>query len=148
PILFNDVYPLYAALDVKNSSFKRNLAIHDDFIIQLDLGKKILELAGTLHFLPLLESIIDKIEQYKNSINLILLSEEEVRITDFFHNELEPTFRHLSETFSDLKDPIKEYFDSLDPQIQLISRHRKAFEKSMQIINQTVISYLDKEEGK
>lgn len=148
PILFKDVYPLYAAVDVKNSSVERNQAIHDDFIIQLNLGHKILSRAGTLYFLPLLESLIDKIEQFKTRINLILLTEEEVRITDFFHTELEPAFRHLSETFPDLKEPIEEYFDSLDPQLLIINKHRKAFEKSMKMINQTVISYLDKEEGK
>lgn len=148
PIIFKDVYPLYAAVDVKNSSVERNQAIYDDFIIQLELGKKVLELARNLHFLPLLESLIDKIEEYMRRINLILLSEEEVRITEFFHSELEPTFRHLSDTFADLKAPVKEYFDSLDPQLQLVNTHRKAFEKSMQVINQTVAAYLDKEEGK
>lgn len=148
PILFKDVFPLFAAVDVKNSSVERNKAIHDDFVIQLDLGIKILELAGTLHFLPLLESLIDKIEEYKKRITLILLSEEEVRITEFFHSELEPIIRHLSDTFSDLKNPVNEYFDALDPQLQIVNQHRKAFEKSMKVINQTVIMYLDKEEEK
>src|SRR5690606_2534951 len=39
PIVFQDVYPLYAAVDVKNSSTERNNAMHDDFVTQLDMGK-------------------------------------------------------------------------------------------------------------
>jgi len=147
PILFNEVYPLYAAVDVKNSSIERNQAIHDDFIIQLNMGKAILELAGNLHYLPLLDRLIDQVEEYKRRINLILLSEEEVRITEFFHYELEPTFVHLSETYEDLKPEIQAYFNALDPQLLIINHHRKAFEKSLQLINQTVGKFLDEQEA-
>lgn len=146
PILFKDVFPLYAAVDIKNSTIERNQAIHDDFIIQLDRSKNILELAGRLHYLPLLDSLIDQINEYKRRINLILLSEEEVRITEFFHRELEPTFTHLSETYDDLKDEVKAYFEELDPQLQIVNHHRKAFEASMQLINQTVGSFMDDQE--
>lgn len=148
PILFTDVFPLYAAIDIKNSSSERNQAIHDDFVIQLDKGKAILELAGKLHYLPLLDSLVDKINEYKRRINLILLSEEEVRITEFFKYELEPTFVHLSETYEDLKADIKDYFDSLDPQLRIINQHRKSFETSLQLINQTIGSYMDEQELK
>ncbi|MEB2774066.1 GAF domain-containing protein [Algoriphagus sp. D3-2-R+10] len=148
PILFKEVYPLYAAVDIKNSSVERNQAIHDDFVIQLDMGKAILELAGSLHYLPLLESLMDQIEEYKRRINLILLSEEEVRITEFFYRELEPTFIHLSETYQDLKPKVQAYFDALDPQLQIINHHRKAFERSLQLINQTIGAFLDEEEIK
>ena len=148
PILFKDVFPLYAAIDIKNSSVQRNQAIHDDFVIQLDRGKAILELAGKLHYLPLLDSLIDQINEYKRRINLILLSEEEVRITEFFHYELEPTFVHLSETFSDLREEVKAYFDELDPQLQIVNHHRKAFESSLQLINNTVGTFMDEQELK
>ncbi|WP_339758367.1 GAF domain-containing protein [Algoriphagus aquimarinus] len=148
PILFKDVYPLYAAVDVKNSSIERNRAIHDDFVIQLDRGKAILELAGKLHYLPLLDSLIDQIDEYKRKINLILLSEEEVRITEFFHRELEPTFLHLSETYDDLKGEVKAYFDGLDPQLEIVNQHRRAFEKSLQLINHTVGAFMDEQEMK
>ncbi|MDR7128166.1 hypothetical protein J2X69_000494 [Algoriphagus sp. 4150] len=148
PILFQDVYPLYAAIDIKNSSIERNKAIHDDFVIQLDKGKAILELAGSLHYLPLLDSLIDQMDEYKRRINLILLSEEEVRITEFFQRELEPTFIHLSETYEDLRGEIQTYFDGLDRQLQVVNRHRKAFEKSLQLINQTIGSFMDAQEQK
>ncbi|WPR77240.1 GAF domain-containing protein [Algoriphagus sp. NG3] len=147
PILFKDVYPLYAAVDVKNSSIERNKAIHDDFVIQLNKGKEILELARSLHYLPLLDSLIDQIEEYKRRINLILLSEEEVRITEFFLRELEPTFVHLGETYPDLKEEVKSYFDALDPKLQIINIHRKAFERNLQFINQTIGTFLDEQEA-
>lgn len=148
PILFDEVYPLFAAVDIKNSTIERNKALHDDFVIQLDMAKALLKLAGKLHYLPLLDSLIDQIEEYKRRMNLILLAEEEVKITAFFQQELEPTFRHLSESYSDLRVEIKAYFAALDPQLQVISNHRKAFEKSLQVINQTVAAFMDEEELK
>lgn len=146
PIVFQDVYPLYAAVDVKNSSTERNNAMHDDFVTQLDMGKAILEMAGKQHHLPFLDSLINQIDEYKRRINLILLSDEELRITEFFRNELEPVFVHLSELYEDLKEAVKSYFDSLDPQLKIVSHHRNIFERNLQLINQTVSSYMEEQE--
>ncbi len=147
PIIFRDVYPLYGAVDVKDSSRLRNKAIHDDFVIQLELCKHILLQAKALHSLPLLDRILDKIDEFEKRIGLILLSEEEVRITEFFHQELEPIFRHLFDTFENLRGPVKSYFDALDPLVRVINQNRKDFEESLQAINQTISSYLDSEQG-
>ena len=147
-IVFNEVYPLYAAVDVKNSSIERNNAIHDDFQIQLTLAKEVLAKAKGVHFLPLLDRLIDQIEQFEKRINLILVSEEEVKITDFFHFELEPAFNYLKENFIDLKEPVKAYFDALDPKLGVVNQHRKAFEQSLAKINQAIGTFLDQEETK
>lgn len=148
PIIFKEVYPLYAAVDVKNSSIERNNASHDDFQIQLASGKKVLNYAREIHFMPLLDRLVDKIEEFEKRINLILVSEEELKLTDFFQFELEPTFRHLSEQFPALKETVQEYFDQLDPELGIVNKNRKAFEQSLALINQTVGNYLDKEEVK
>lgn len=148
PIVFKEVYPLYAAVDVKNSSIERNNASHDDFQIQLALGKKVLDYAREIHFMPLLDRLVDKIEEFEKRINLILVSDEELKLTDFFQFELEPTFKHLSEQFPALKESVKEYFDQLDPELGIVNKNRKAFEQSLASINQTVGNFLDKEEVK
>lgn len=148
PIVFRDVYPLYGAVDVKDSSRQRNHAIHNDFGIQLAMGKRILEQAKSLHFLPLLDRLLDKIEEFESRIVLMMLGEEEVRITEFFHRELEPVFLHLSETFEELELPVKAYFDALDEELKVVNRNRKDFEQSLEEINQTIGSYLDLEEAK
>ncbi|OOG78212.1 GAF domain-containing protein [Algoriphagus sp. A40] len=148
PINFQDVFPLYGAVDVKNSTLERNNAIHDDFLIQLSLAKKILNDASLLHYLPLLDRMVEKIEEFEQRIQLILMSEEEVRITEFFHQDLDPTFRHLSQTFPDLTQAVEEYFQALDPQMGIVYIHRKAFEQSLKEINQVVGQYLDREEAK
>lgn len=148
PINFHEVYPLYGAVDVKNSSIERNNAIHEDLLIQLSLAKKILEEARTLHYLPLLDRLVEKIEEFEQRTQLILLSEEELRITEFFLQDMDPTFSHLSQTFPDLAPSVEEYFKALDAQIGIVYLHRRAFEQSLKEINQTIAQYLDREEAK
>ncbi|GAA0878748.1 hypothetical protein GCM10009119_17160 [Algoriphagus jejuensis] len=148
PINFRDVFPLYAAVDVKNSSQERNGAIQRDLLIQLGLAKTVLEKARSLHYLPLLDRMVEKIEEFESRIQLILDAEEEVRITEFFLLEFEPTFKHLSATFSDLVPSVKEYFQAVDPQMGVVYIHRKAFEQSLKEINLLVGQYLDREETK
>lgn len=148
PINFQEVFPLYGAVDVKNSSVERNNAIHDDLLIQLSLAKKILKDASALHYLPLLDRMVEKIEEFEQRTQLLLLSEEETRITEFFQQDLDPTFRHLSQTFPDLVPSVEEYFQVLDPQMGIVYIHRKAFEQSLKEINQTIGQYLDREEAK
>jgi hypothetical protein len=148
PINFQEVFPLYGAVDVKNSSQERNSAIQRDLLIQLGLAKNVLEKARSLHYLPLLDRMVEKIEEFEERIQLILVSEEEVRVTEFFMLEFEPTFKHLSETFSDLVPSVQEYFQAVDPQMGVVYIHRKAFEQSLKEINLLVGQYLDREETK
>lgn len=147
-INFQEVFPLYGAVDVKNSSLERNHAIQGDFLIQLSLAKNVLEQARLLHYLPLLDRMVEKIEEFERRTQLILLSEEEVRITEFFLNEIEPAFRHLSQTFPNLASVVEEYFQAIDSQLGVVYLHRKAFEESLKEINLLVGNYLDREEAK
>jgi len=146
PIVFNEVYPFYAAVDVKNSSIERNKATQEDLQLQLKMGKDILVKAKEYQDLPLLDRLIDQIEEFETRINLLVVGEEEVKIADFFHFELDPTFQHLKEQNEGLKDLCETYQSSLDPKTGIVNKNRKAFEQSLAKLNQIVGSYLDQEE--
>lgn len=147
-INFQDVFPLYGSVDIKNSSIERNKAIQDDFLIQLDLAKNILLKANSVHFLPLLDRLVEKIEEFERRIQLLLNNEEEVRISEFFRQEIDPALSYLSKNFSDIKESVGQYFKALDPSIGTVNQHRKAFELSLNRINQIVGQYLDQDEIK
>lgn len=148
PINFQDVYPLFGAVDVKNSSQERNNAVQRDILIQLGLAKNVVMQARDFHYLPLLDRMLEKIEEFEQQIQVILISEEEVRISEFFLTEFEPTFKHLSATFPDLRPSVQEYLDAIDPSMGVVYIHRKAFEQSLKEINLLVGQYLDREETK
>ncbi|WP_297338513.1 GAF domain-containing protein [Algoriphagus sp.] len=146
PILFKDVYPLYGVIDIKDSSLERNKAIQSDLLTQVDLARGILTQANKLEFLPLLENMLDRLEDFKRKINPILVNEEELRLVDFFQTELTPLFKHVRNQYPELIPQVDYYFGQLDSELNLITQKRGAFERSMSSINDTIGNFLDKEE--
>ncbi len=146
-ITFNEVYPLYAAIDVKNSSTERNNGIQQDLLEQLNMVYNVLQKASTAIDFPLLKEIQFKVEKYIASTTENLMSEDELMIYDFLQHHIDALFRHLSTTRPDLKETIDDYFAALDPQKQIIYHHRKKYEDSLTKINDTLDRFMDREQA-
>jgi hypothetical protein len=145
-ITFDDVYPLYAAIDVRNSSTERNNSIQLDMLEQLNLAKEVIvKTEGTMHF-QLLEETKYRIEKYIESVSDALLSDDEMMIYDFLQNDLDVMFKNLQDTRPELKKWIDEYFKSLDPQRKVIYHHRKNYEESITRINDVLDRFIDNEQ--
>ena len=145
-ISFSDVYPLYAAIDVRNSSAERSDAVQLDLIEQLNLVATIISKAQKESQFPLLEEIEFKTRKYIQSISDILLSDEEIAIDDFLHGQVVSVFNHLMETVPSIKKDIDNYFLLLDPNSGVIYHHRKKYEESITKINDVVSKFIDKEQ--
>jgi len=146
-ISFPDVYPLYAAIDIRNSSTERSHAIQLDLIEQLTIAGQIISKAQKdIHF-PLLEEIAFKMRNYIRSASDVLLSDEEVFIHDFLRGQLISVFHHLTETLPSLKKDIDDYFGRLDPYSGIIYHHRKNYEESITRINDTISKFIDREQA-
>lgn len=144
-ILFEDVYPLYGAVDIRNSSVERGSAIKDDLKEQLLLIQDTFKhINGGLH-LPLLEELQFKNNRMLNSMRETLFAEDEVKINEFLDYEIAPTFRHLYESQEDLKPVLNEYFAKIDKTSGHIYHHRREYEDSLQEINTAINRYLEKE---
>ncbi|MEO7394711.1 MAG: hypothetical protein ABIU11_07175 [Chitinophagaceae bacterium] len=146
-IAFSDVYPLYGAIDVRNSSTQRAHAIQQDIIEQLELAHKVIKKAQTEMSFPLLQEIEFKIEKYIISASDVLQSEEELGIHDFMQGQVISVFKHLHITEPSVKNEIEEYFAALDPQLGMLYHHRKQYEESISRINDTLARFVDKEQA-
>jgi hypothetical protein len=147
PITFNDVYPLYAAIDVKNSSVERNNAIQLDLLEQLNMVHSVLEKARNKIEFPLLNEMSFKVEKFIVSATDSLSSDDELVIYEFLQNHLDALFRHLRNTRHDLRPLIDDYFRALDPQKRIIYRHRKKYEDTITKINDTLDRFIDREQA-
>jgi hypothetical protein len=145
-ITFSDVYPLYAAIDVRNSSAERSDAIQLDFLEQLNIAGNIISKARKEIQFPLLEEIEFKIRKFILSASDVLLSDEEILIHDFLHGQVVTIFHHLQETLPSVKKDIDDYFAMLDPYSGVIYHHRKMYEESITKINDVVSKFIDKEQ--
>lgn len=145
-IAFEDVWPLYAAVDIRNSSTERSHAIQLDILDQLEMVKAIVQKAQTLTSFPLLQELEFKTEKHIAAASDVLQSEEEMSINDFIKNQVQSVFNHLHSTEPQLKNDIEKYYSSLDPQVGMLYRHRKEYEASVTRINETLSRFIDKEQ--
>ncbi len=148
PIVFRDVYPLYGVSDIRGSSDQRNAAIQTDLITHLHLAKEVILLADRRRPLPILDAIAFQIDKNIEEIEASLGSGDEVAKLDFIRYVVEPVFDHVHEFSPDVRDKIEAYRSALDPNIGSIYQKRKDFEETVNIINETISAYLDKEEEK
>lgn len=145
-ISFENVYPLYAAIDVRNSSTERNHAIQLDLLKQLNMAKDILEKADKIINFPLLKETNFRIEKYITSVSETLLTEDELTIYEFMQHDLEPLLKSLRHNKPELKKWINEYFEAIDPQRGMLYHHRKDYEESITRINDVLDRFIDNEQ--
>ncbi|HYC29796.1 MAG TPA: hypothetical protein VEB42_13280 [Chitinophagaceae bacterium] len=146
PIHFEQVFPLYGAVDIRNSSVERNNAIQLDMLEQLAMAQKIVEQAKSISSFPLLDEIQFRLERYTHSVTNILFAEEELAIHHFLVEEMVQLFAHLQKIMPELTASVSEYMDSIESPVKMIYHHRRDYEDSITKINNEVAKLIDAEQ--
>jgi hypothetical protein len=144
-VVFDDVYPVYGAVDVRNSSIERNAAIQKDHLRHLEILHTTLSGLSRHVQISLLDEMIFKCGKWRNSISEVLNAEDEIKITDFFDNDVKPLLHHFRSTEGEVTTIVQEYFKQADPKNGIVHHYRTEYEQSVELINTTLIKYLDKE---
>ncbi len=146
-IIFENVYPLYAISDIRDSSSIRNHAIQSDLIQQLSLAQQVIQEALSIKDLPLLERLNHRIQKQRTAIEEALSFGDEVAILEMIRDEIDPVFIHLRQHHPRLERIIQLYDEALDSKIGLVYKRRKQYEESLNLINATLSRYLDQQEA-
>jgi hypothetical protein len=146
PIVFNNVFPLYGAIDIRNSSVERNHAIQQDLLEQLHMVDEIVRQAQKLTQFPLLDEIRYKLDKYSDSVAAVLFSDDEINIQNFLRKDIVQLLNHLQMILPQLGPIIKNYFDAVNSPVEMIYHHRKEYEKSITRINDEVARFIDGEQ--
>jgi hypothetical protein len=146
PIVFDNVYPLYGAIDIKNSSTERNKAIQKDMLEQLDMASDIIAKAGEQTDFPILRAIDFKIKKYRHSVQNIILSDDEVAINQFFKKEVVDVFEQLKQIVPALEEDINKYFTSVNSAVDMVYHHRKELDESIASLNKALARFIDREQ--
>ena len=142
-IVFENVYPLYGLSDIRNSSEYRNKSIQVDLIEHLKMAKNIITEARKAKKLHLLDEKSYRIDKHIKQIKETLNSGDEITIIEFLESEIQPVFDYLSSLDNNLLKLVKEYKDTLDPELNSFYYKRKDYERSVSLVNETISSYLD-----
>jgi hypothetical protein len=145
-VVFDNVYPLYGAVDIRNSSIERSLALQKDLKEHLRLVDHLLDQLQTLVQLPLLEGLKFKNQNVQHSIQEAMIGEDELRIHEFLENEVEPVFLHLQKSNRQAQESIDHYFNIVHDTDGQLYHFRREYEETLAAINKAVLDYLDKEE--
>jgi hypothetical protein len=146
PIQFDNVYPLYGSIDIRNSSTERNKAIQKDMLEQLDLASAIIVKAKKEKSFPLLTEVEFKIKKFRHSISNIILSDDEIAINQFFKKEVVELLHQLKDIYPSLEEEITNYFNSTNSIVDMVYHHRKEFDESIMVINKALARFMDKEQ--
>lgn len=146
-VYFNDVYPLYGAIDIRNSTAQRNEALQKDMACRLNLMTGLLQKMKGKMDMDLLDELIFKANKWRNHIEQIISSEDEYRMLMFFENEAEPVLNHFRNSANGLGPLIDEYFQATHPE-GVTFENRRQLEEALQSINNSIGNNLDKMNAK
>lgn len=147
PVVFNNVYVLYAAADIRGSSEARNSSIQADMSRQLGLALDIVSSAVAKKSFPILDEVSHQIRERLKKISDGITATDEQPIFNLVRLEIEPLFPFLRTLGPDLVDLIDTYQKLLDPITGTIFQERRDFEESVAILNKTLSFYLENEQN-
>jgi GAF domain-containing protein len=146
PIVFRDVYPLYAISDIRGSSDARNRAVQRDLQDQLGLALKVIRTAGAARPMPILEELSHRLGRQLERIQAGLSSGDEATVIKMLKTDVEPLFVPFQDFSPQVRQAIEGYQAALDARLGTIYRKRREFEESVSLLNKRISLYLDREQ--
>lgn len=142
-IAFEKVYPLYCAVDVRNSTIERNEALLKDLKIEFNILLSVLsKLKERLGF-GLIDEKIFLCEKWINKINQNESFNQENLINEFLENEIIPFLKDVTSGDPNLAVVTSEYFKAIDEKTGTSTENRRQLEHSMNTVIGAVNNYLE-----
>lgn len=142
-VTFKGLYPLFGAIDIRNSTTERNYALKEDLKVQLAKLSEALESLRTVIRLDLLDKILFNCKSWVKRIDDFINSSEEAQLNEFLELEVYPMLKHIEKGHPQTKDIIAEYFSSINSEQGIAYENRRTLETSMQFINTSVSEFLE-----
>lgn len=143
PVIFEEVYPLYGAIDVKDSTVIRNASILKDFSFKV---KQLALLIDELSRDGTHQLIIDfskRVDQITMSLDQISFDESMVKIIEFFRKDVQPFIEAARREFSTKHAIIEHYAEHFFTNRETGEFYRNEFETSLWKINQIISKELN-----
>ena len=146
PIVFREVYPLYAISDIRGSSDARNRAVQRDLQDQLGLGLKVIQTAKAARPMPILAELGHRLGKQLERIQAGLSSGDEATVIQMLKTDVEPLFAPFQDFSPQVRQAIEDYQAALDAKLGTVYRKRREFEESVSLLNKRISLYLDREQ--
>ncbi|KQR71129.1 GAF domain-containing protein [Pedobacter sp. Leaf176] len=142
-VMFKNMYPLFGAVDIRNSTTERNQALKEDMHVHLLNIIKTLKGLRKFVYLDLIDKLIFNCNDWIVRISNVASSNEEMLLNEFLAAEVYPFFSVIKVNHPDTAEIIDDYFSEIRPETGLFYENRRKLEVSMQTINMEVSQYLE-----
>jgi hypothetical protein len=142
-IIFREVFPLYGAIDIRNSTLERNNAQSADLILQFNMIIATLGIIKNHVNITIADELIFKCKTWLKAIETKNINEDNLKITEFFNDEIDPFLDYFKDNNAALEPAIKQYRDAINEETGMVYHNRRVLEKSMQSINTAINQYLE-----
>lgn len=142
-VTFKGLYPLFGAIDIRNSTVERNFALKEDLKVQLAKLNETLVCLRTIIRLDLIDKILFNCNDWLKRIDDFISSSEEALLNEFLELEVYPMLKHIEKGHANTSEIIDAYFQFINPIKGEAFENRRTLETSMQFINNTVSEYLE-----
>jgi GAF domain-containing protein len=144
-VYFKDVYPLYGAIDIRNSSVERNRALQQDLAAHFSILAHTLQQLKEKVNIGLIDEMLFKCNKWEIKTADDLTTDEEIRLSSFFDNDVKPFLDYFKANYTDAAPVIDAYYREIDPEKGMAFSHRRKLENAIQLINTTVSNFLEKQ---
>ncbi|KKX51074.1 hypothetical protein L950_0206825 [Sphingobacterium sp. IITKGP-BTPF85] len=142
-IKFEQIYPLYGAIDIRNSTIERNKAAFQDMIVQLELLENVLIQLKHLNSIVILDEMIFNCRRWLQEINEELMDSMQIQLNDFFNQNVAEVLTYFKENLKESHPIIAAYENAIHPLNGVVYKNRNVLEKSIRLINSGISGYLE-----
>jgi hypothetical protein len=142
-IYFKSVYPLYGAIDIRNSTLERNSALRRDLQTQFRLLTETLSVLQAEANLQLIEELLHQAQKWQLAMNGALTTADELNLNSFLRDKVDSFLVHFRETRPDLDHHITPYLHATDESDGEAYQSRRELESCIQLVNKTVNGLLE-----
>lgn len=146
---FNNVYPFYGAIDIRNSTAERNSASKADLGLHLSMLEETLLSLRSYDQSSLIEEMLFNCKKWNGILKEgELNTTEENNLNIFLKEETTEYLRHVAQTQPGAKEMIQKYLEIMSSGNGEVYKNRHALEVSMQMINTAINNYFEAEKEK
>jgi hypothetical protein len=142
-ISFKDVYPLYGAVDIRNSTIERNKALREDLQLHLTMLISLLQKFLQLPQGEKAHDYIEKAHEWLQRMEDYVSVEEEQQLRDFLFGEADGFIHSFPQLTPVLLQEREEYRQAIEETNGVVFQRRRQLEDAMQLINREIGKHLE-----
>ncbi|HEY6901851.1 MAG TPA: hypothetical protein VI233_14445, partial [Puia sp.] len=129
-INFKNVFPLYGAIDIRNSTIERNSALRRDLQVQFDILTGTLSSLQQAVSLQLLEELLYQARKWQKALNGALTTADELNLNTFLKDKIGAFLEHFKLSRPEIATLVEPYIQAIDETSGVAFAHRRDLETS------------------